>query len=102
MVFRSFMDVLDMVVHVDFSCVALCRLSVAFRDVMCGQMSLIGVRGATEVAFPTCFGGSDWTIWHASVYSLMLSHVSLVSVTSLEYFWMFAYMTPVEMVTSLR
>ena len=98
------MHVLNMVVQVDFSCVALALriLSVAFRDPMCGQMSLIGVRGATEVAFHTCVGGSDWTIGHASVYSLMLSHVSLVSVTTLECFWMFAYVTPVEMVTSLR
>ena len=98
----SVMDVLDMVVQVDLSCVALRVLSVAFRDPMCGQMSLIGVRSATEVAFQACFGASDWTIGHASVYNLMLSHVSLVSITFLDCFGMLAFVTPVEMTTGLR
>ena len=104
MVFRSLMDVPDMVAQIDSSCVALALrvLSVAFRDTMCCEMSFLGVRSATKVAFLPCFGVFDRTIGHARVYSLMLSHVSLVSVTTLYCFWMFAYVTPVEMVTSLR
>ena len=93
-----------MFAQVDSSCVALALgvLSVAFKDTVCCEMSWIGVRSATEVAFLACFGGVDWTIGHATVYSLMLSHMSFVSVTFLDYFGMFAYVTPVEMVTSLR
>ena len=104
MVFRSVMGVLDMVAQVDSSSVALALrvLSPAFRDTMCCEMSFIGVRSATKIAFLACSGGLDRAIGHASVFGLMLSHMSFVSVTFPDNLWMFANVTPVEMSISLR
>lgn len=103
-VLRSVVEFLDMGAQVDSSRVALalCELSGAFGDIVCVEMGLIGVRSATEVTFRACFSVFDRTIGHAMVYSLMLSHMSLVTVTFFDFFGMFAYVTPVEMVTSLR
>ena len=103
-VFRSVVVFLDMVIQVDFPCVALalCELSRAFGDIMGVEMGLIRVGSATEVTFRACFGELDRTIGHALVYSLMLSHMSLVSVTFFDFFGIFAFVAPVEMVTSLR
>ena len=104
MVFRSLMDVLDMMAQIDSSCVTLTLrvLSGAFRDTMCCEMSLIGVWIATKVALLASIGEFVRSIRHAGVYSLMLSHMSLVSVTFPDCLGMFANVTPVEMFTGLR
>ena len=98
-VLRGVVDFLDMVSQVASSCVA---LPGTFGDVMFVEMRLIRIRSATEVTFCACFGEPDWTSGHALVFSLMLSHMSLVSVTCSDLLRIFAYVTPVEMVTSLR